>query len=188
MIKALTWCFFQNQSLSRIHSGQMWDLCVLFSFRTRIMGGGGSLSVVTVRVRRPPIACGRGPGGSGDLATHQPCLDHGPPQGHQPGACLGTNVEFFGCVMVAVDGRLVHLTAECPVLSEPARTIRLVASKQVRNTSVKRGDIKDTVRLAVWARAAGCCVMCSATVLGSRSYLRSVLVGELAHNVEFASG
>ncbi|MEU5906930.1 SAVED domain-containing protein [Micromonospora sp. NPDC047467] len=58
-----------------------------------------------------------------------------------------------------------------------------MASKQVRNTSVKRGDIKDTVRLAVWARAAGCCVMCSTTLLGSRSYLHSVLVGELAHNV-----
>jgi hypothetical protein len=58
-----------------------------------------------------------------------------------------------------------------------------VASKQVRNTSVKRGDIKETVRLAVWARAAGCCVMCSMTLLGSRSYLHSVLVGELAHNV-----
>ncbi|MGW3896634.1 SAVED domain-containing protein [Micromonospora profundi] len=58
-----------------------------------------------------------------------------------------------------------------------------MASKQVRSTSVKRGDIKDTVRLAVWARAAGCCVMCSTMLLGSRSYLHSVLVGELAHNV-----
>ncbi|TFV43965.1 SAVED domain-containing protein [Blastococcus sp. TF02A-35] len=58
-----------------------------------------------------------------------------------------------------------------------------MASKQVRDSSVKRGDIKDTVRLAVWARAAGCCVMCSTTLLGSRSYLHSVLVGELAHNV-----
>ncbi len=58
-----------------------------------------------------------------------------------------------------------------------------MASKQVRDSSVKRGDIKDTVRLAAWARAAGCCVMCSATLLGSRSYLHSVLVGELAHNV-----
>ncbi len=70
-----------------------------------------------------------------------------------------------------------------PVLSDPVRTIRLVTSKQVRNTSVKRGDIKDTVRLGVWARAAGCCVMCSTTLLGSRTYLHSVLVGELAHNV-----
>jgi hypothetical protein len=58
-----------------------------------------------------------------------------------------------------------------------------VAPKQVRDTSVKRGDIKDSVRLAVWARAARCCVMCSASLLGSRSYLHSVLVGELAHTV-----
>src|SRR5947208_1589423 len=41
-----------------------------------------------------------------------------------------------------------------------------MVSKQVRDSSVKRGDIKDTVRLAVWARAAGCCVMCSTTLLG----------------------
>ncbi len=68
-------------------------------------------------------------------------------------------------------------------MSDPADTMRLVASKQARDTSVKRGDIKEPVRLALWARAAGCCVMCSIVLLGSRTYLHSVLAGELAHNV-----
>ena len=62
-----------------------------------------------------------------------------------------------------------------------------MVSKQVRNTSVKREISRTRVRLAVWARAAGCCVMCSTTLLGSRSYLHSVLVGELAHNVGAAA-
>ncbi|GAA0452945.1 hypothetical protein Aca07nite_67920 [Actinoplanes capillaceus] len=68
-------------------------------------------------------------------------------------------------------------------MSDPADTIRLVASKQARDTSVKRGDIKEPVRLALWARAAGCCVMCSTVLLGTRTYLHSVLAGELAHNI-----
>ena len=38
VIKALTWWFTQDQNLSHVHSGWTWDLCVLFSFRTRIMG------------------------------------------------------------------------------------------------------------------------------------------------------
>jgi 5-methylcytosine-specific restriction endonuclease McrA len=58
-----------------------------------------------------------------------------------------------------------------------------VAQKKVRDTSVKRGDIKPSVRLAVWARAAGCCVMCSTSLLGHSHFLHTVLVGELAHNV-----
>jgi 5-methylcytosine-specific restriction endonuclease McrA len=68
-------------------------------------------------------------------------------------------------------------------LSDPADSIRFVASKKVRDTSVKRENIKGPVRLALWARAAGCCVLCSATLLGSRSYLHSVPIGELAHNI-----
>lgn len=68
--------------------------------------------------------------------------------------------------------------------SDPPRTIQSVAHKQVRDSSIKRGDIKTAVRLAIWARAAGCCVMCSTSLLGGRStYLHSVLVGQLAHNV-----
>ena len=59
-----------------------------------------------------------------------------------------------------------------------------VAQQKIRDTLVKRGDIKTPVRVAVWARAAGCCMMCSTSLLGSRSvYLHSVLLGELAHNV-----
>lgn len=59
-----------------------------------------------------------------------------------------------------------------------------MASKRVRDTAVARGNIKSSVRIAVWARAGGCCVMCSASLLGAaRTFLHTVLVGELAHNV-----
>jgi 5-methylcytosine-specific restriction endonuclease McrA len=55
---------------------------------------------------------------------------------------------------------------------------------QAANTSVKRGDISPSVRTAVWARAAGCCVRCHVNLIGAGStYLHSVLMGELAHNV-----
>ncbi len=58
-----------------------------------------------------------------------------------------------------------------------------MALNQVRDTSVKRGNIKAAVRLAVGARAAGCCVMCSTSLLEHRNFFHTVLVGELAHNV-----
>lgn len=56
--------------------------------------------------------------------------------------------------------------------------------RQVRDTAVVRGQIRDKVRVAVWAKAAGRCVICNESLFNSeRTYLHSVLVGQLAHNV-----
>ncbi|MEY1677893.1 SAVED domain-containing protein [Gordonia sp. ABKF26] len=53
-----------------------------------------------------------------------------------------------------------------------------------RDTLVRRGDIKDSVRNALWARAAGRCTICNRRLLGdTRTYLHSVLLAELAHNI-----
>jgi 5-methylcytosine-specific restriction endonuclease McrA len=58
-----------------------------------------------------------------------------------------------------------------------------------RNTSVKRGAIKETVRNALWARTAGRCTICNRRLLGdSRTYLHSVLLAELAHNIGATEG
>ena len=37
MIKALTWRFLPDQSYFHVHSGQMWDLRGIYSFRTAIL-------------------------------------------------------------------------------------------------------------------------------------------------------
>jgi len=53
-----------------------------------------------------------------------------------------------------------------------------------RDTKVKREEIKDSVRNALWARTAGRCTICNRRLLGdSRTYLHSVLLAELAHNI-----
>lgn len=53
-----------------------------------------------------------------------------------------------------------------------------------RNTKVKRGEISDAVRYALWARTAGRCTMCNNRLLGdSRTYYHSVLAAEMAHNI-----
>jgi 5-methylcytosine-specific restriction endonuclease McrA len=53
-----------------------------------------------------------------------------------------------------------------------------------RETKVKREEIKDSVRNALWARTAGRCTICNRRLLGdSRTYLHSVLLAELAHNI-----
>jgi len=58
-----------------------------------------------------------------------------------------------------------------------------------RNTTVKRGGIKDSVRNALWARTAGRCTFCNRRLLGDqRTYLHSVLLAELAHNVGAIAG
>ncbi|MFG1929390.1 HNH endonuclease [Mycobacterium sp. NPDC048908] len=58
-----------------------------------------------------------------------------------------------------------------------------------RNTAVKRENIKDTVRNALWARTAGRCTICNRRLLGdSRTYLHSVLLAELAHNIGATAG
>lgn len=58
-----------------------------------------------------------------------------------------------------------------------------------RDTTVKREDIKDSVRNALWARTAGRCTICNRRLLGdSRTYMHSVLLAELAHNVGATSG
>lgn len=58
-----------------------------------------------------------------------------------------------------------------------------------RNTTIKRGAIKDTVRNALWARTAGRCTICNRRLLGdSRTYFHSVLLAELAHNIGASEG
>ena len=58
-----------------------------------------------------------------------------------------------------------------------------------RDTTVKRGAIRDTVRNALWARTAGRCTICNRRLLGdSRTYLHSVLLAELAHNIGATEG
>jgi 5-methylcytosine-specific restriction endonuclease McrA len=58
-----------------------------------------------------------------------------------------------------------------------------------RDTTVKRDRIKDSVRNALWARTAGRCTICNRRLLGdSRTYLHSVLLAELAHNIGATDG
>ena len=58
-----------------------------------------------------------------------------------------------------------------------------------RNTTVKREKIKESVRNALWARTAGRCTICNRRLLGdSRTYLHSVLLAELAHNIGATDG
>ncbi|MFD2415407.1 SAVED domain-containing protein [Amycolatopsis pigmentata] len=55
---------------------------------------------------------------------------------------------------------------------------------KVRDTHISRSAIKESVRLAVWARSAGRCTICNRRVLGDvRTFLHSVAAAELAHNV-----
>lgn len=58
-----------------------------------------------------------------------------------------------------------------------------------RDTSVKRERIKESVRNALWARTAGRCTICNRRLLGDhRTYLHSVLLAELAHNIGATGG
>jgi 5-methylcytosine-specific restriction endonuclease McrA len=58
-----------------------------------------------------------------------------------------------------------------------------------RNTAVKRDSIKAPVRNALWARTAGRCTICNRRLLGdSRTYMHSVLLAELAHNIGATKG
>lgn len=58
-----------------------------------------------------------------------------------------------------------------------------------RDTTVKRERIKESVRNALWARTAGRCTICNRRLLGDqRTYLHSVLLAELAHNIGATGG
>lgn len=64
-----------------------------------------------------------------------------------------------------------------------------MASSQSRDSTVKRDRIKESVRNALWARTAGRCTICGRRLLGdTRTYLHSVLLAELAHNVGATGG
>ncbi|WP_017197439.1 SAVED domain-containing protein [Arthrobacter sp. M2012083] len=64
-----------------------------------------------------------------------------------------------------------------------------MSSSDVRDTAVNRGRIKDAVRNALWARTAGRCTICNRRLLGDqRTYLHSVLLAELAHNIGATDG
>lgn len=59
-------------------------------------------------------------------------------------------------------------------------------------SEVARKDVAETTKIAVWARAAGRCVMCAASLLDSRfaafHYHSALLVGQIAHNVAAHDG
>lgn len=58
-----------------------------------------------------------------------------------------------------------------------------------RDTTIKRESIKDSVRHALWARTAGRCIICNRRLLGdTRTYMHSVLLAELAHNIGATEG
>jgi hypothetical protein len=58
-----------------------------------------------------------------------------------------------------------------------------------RDTHVSRDKIKDSIRLALWARTAGRCTICNRRLLGdARTFLHSVTAAELAHNVGATDG
>jgi hypothetical protein len=70
------------------------------------------------------------------------------------------------------------------------RTARLTMTvTDQRDTTVKRDKVKDSVRNALWARTAGRCTICNRRLLGdSRTYMHSVLLAELAHNIGAVEG
>lgn len=56
-------------------------------------------------------------------------------------------------------------------------------------SEVARKDVAETTKIAVWARAAGRCVMCAASLFDQRySYHSAILVGQIAHNVAASGG
>jgi hypothetical protein len=58
-----------------------------------------------------------------------------------------------------------------------------------RDTHVSRDRIKDSVRLALWARTAGRCTICNRRLLGdTRTFLHSATAAELAHNIGATDG
>ena len=58
-----------------------------------------------------------------------------------------------------------------------------------RDAGVKRERLKESVRSAPWARAAGRCTICNRRVFGDqRTYLHSVLLAEPAHNIGVTGG
>lgn len=72
-------------------------------------------------------------------------------------------------------------------MSEPQEPTTTLADS--RDTTVKRDRIKDSVRNALWARTAGRCTICNRRLLGDhRTYLHSVLLAELAHNIGAIDG
>lgn len=64
-----------------------------------------------------------------------------------------------------------------------------MAPSDARDTTVQRGHIKESVRNALWARTAGRCIICNRRLLGDqRTYMHSVLLAELAHNIGATGG
>ncbi len=50
-------------------------------------------------------------------------------------------------------------------------------------TFIAREKVSPTTQVKVWARAAGRCTLCARSVLDSRSFFHTVLIGQMAHNV-----
>jgi len=67
---------------------------------------------------------------------------------------------------------------------------RSARSKQLQRgpSEVRRKAVNQSTQIAVWARAAGRCVLCAKSLLDSRFHYHSaVLVGQIAHNVAASS-
>ena len=72
-------------------------------------------------------------------------------------------------------------------MPDPQKTTTIPVD--TRDTTVKRDRIKESVRNALWARTAGRCTICNRRLLGDqRTYLHSVLLAELAHNIGATGG
>lgn len=69
---------------------------------------------------------------------------------------------------------------------EPAMTD--ASEKAVRDTRIKRQDLKESTRVEIWAKAAGRCCICARYMIGDTGYFHSTLVGEVAHLTGATSG
>lgn len=58
----------------------------------------------------------------------------------------------------------------------------------VRDTRVKRQDLKQATRIEIWAKSAGRCCICARYMVGDTGYFHSTLVGEVAHITGATSG
>jgi hypothetical protein len=62
-------------------------------------------------------------------------------------------------------------------------------SGKPRDTQVPRNKIKESVRVALWARTAGRCTICNRRLLNdARTFMHSVAAAELAHNIGATGG
>lgn len=62
------------------------------------------------------------------------------------------------------------------------------ADQLIRDTRVKRQDLKESTRIEIWAKSAGRCCICARYMIGDTGFFHSTLVGEVAHITGATSG